>query len=131
MYTYKILEVCKVVDGDTVDVLLDLGFSITLKQRIRLAEVDAPELTSKDAKERQLGIQAKDYVSGWIKSSQSPLLIRTTKDDKYGRMLGHIYNEQSELNRSLVDMGYVWPYDGETKSKDLTKLSGWSSISNQ
>jgi len=125
MYEYKILEICKVVDGDTVDMILDLGFSLRLKQRIRLAEIDAPEILSKDDEERRLGFVAKAYVEEWLKSSDS-LRVRTVKGDKYGHMLGYVFNDKSQLNTDLVELGYAWKYDGGTKSKDFSKISGWS-----
>ena len=129
MYEYKVLEVCKVVDGDTVDVVLDLGFSLRLKQRIRLAELDAPEIFSKDPVERKIGFAVKEYVEDWLQANAANLTVRTVKGDKYGHMLGHfVSGGGSELNQILLDLHYVWAYDGGTKSKDLVKLSGWSSL---
>lgn len=125
MYEYKVLEVCKVVDGDTVDVVLDLGFSLSLKQRVRLAGLDAPEILSKDAEERKLGFEARDYAQFWL-SSKMPegVTIKTSKDDKYGHILGVLSSRDgSVLNDLLVHKGYAWSYKGGTKLKDFDKLA--------
>lgn len=128
MYTYKVLEVSKVVDGDTLDLIVDLGFSLRLKERIRLAGLDAPEILSKDPIERRLGFAVKEYVEDWLRANTGNLMVRTVKGDKYGHMLGYVSSSSSELNKDLLDLRYVWPYDGGTKSKDMEKLSGWASL---
>ena len=122
MFEYKIKEVVKVVDGDTLDLIIDVGFSIFIKQRIRINRVDTPESNSKDIQERQLAFEAKEFVSIWL-VNQNHLYIKTTKDDKYGRMLGEIFNENNEcLNDVLIQKGYAWEYDGGAKSKDVNLL---------
>lgn len=125
MYEYKVLEVCKVVDGDTVDLVLDLGFSLTLKQRVRLAGLDAPETLSKDAEERKLGFEAKEFAQAWLTSKMAVgVSITTSKDDKYGHILGTLVSRDgSNLNQLLVHKGYAWSYSGGTKVKDFDKLA--------
>ena len=122
MFHYKLNGVLKVVDGDTLDVSIDLGFSITSIQRIRLSGVDTPETNTKDDMERKLGNDAKSFVSNWV-SEQKQMTIKTTKDDKYGRMLGEISGDDGlTINQILLEKGYAWPYDGNAKNKDLTYL---------
>jgi micrococcal nuclease len=121
MYEYKISNVLKIVDGDTVDLSLDLGFYVTVVQRIRLDGVDTPEVHSKDIQEKTLAQEAKQFVTKWFEENKE-LTIKTKKDDKYGRMLGEIYCKDKSLNKILVDMGYGWEYDGTEKKKDLSIL---------
>jgi micrococcal nuclease len=122
MYEYKLNSVVKVVDGDTVDVSIDLGFSVTTVQRIRLIGVDTPETNTKDELEKTMGNEAKQYVTDWV-SKQKQMHIKTTKDDKYGRMLGEIFGDDGHtINQLLLVNGYAWSYDGNTKNKDLTYL---------
>lgn len=122
MYQYKIKELVKIVDGDTVDVVIDLGFDITRKERVRLNGIDTPETLTKDAVEKKYGLEAKEYVEKWF-SKQKEIVIRTYKDDKYGRTLGDFYgNEEKTLNTLLVEQGFAWVYDGNTKTKDFSIL---------
>ena len=107
MYQYKIKEVVKIVDGDTVDVVIDLGFDITRKERVRLKGIDTPETLTKDAVEKKYGLEAKEYVEKWF-SEQKEILIRTYKDDKYGRTLGDFYGQgEKTLNTLLVEQGFA------------------------
>ena len=122
MYEYEITKVEKVVDGDTVDVMFDVGFSMFRKERVRLHGIDTPETASKDQQEKALGKEAKEFVAKWLRS-QKELKARTTKDDKYGRILAHIYGEGGVcLNEEMVRLGYAWAYDGGTKVKDIPLL---------
>jgi len=122
MYEYKITEIVKIVDGDTVDLIIDLGFNILCKERIRLNRVDTPESNSKDEKEKLLALEAKEFLSLWL-TNQNDLKIKTAKDDKYGRYLGEIYGDQHLcINDLLIEKGYAWEYDGGTKKKDLKIL---------
>ena len=123
MYEYRIVGTPKVIDGDTLDVVLDLGFKIQTWERCRLAGIDAPESRTTNLKEKQYGIAAKQFVEDWLKC-QPKLWARTTKDDKYGRMLVEIYSDSSivSLNSLMINEGYAWGYAGETKVKDFTLL---------
>lgn len=122
MYEYNINEVLKIVDGDTVDILIDVGFDMLRKERVRLNRIDTPESSSKDITEKQLGLEAKEYLTNWLKKNKK-LRIKTIKDDKYGRILGDIFNETGEcINDLLIEKGYAWSYDGGTKTKDLNIL---------
>ena len=106
MYEYTIKEITRIVDGDTLDIVFDLGFSMFTKQRVRLNRIDTPETNSKDALEHKLGIEVKEFVAMWC-ASQDIMRIKTSKDDKYGRMLADIYGKDDIcLNDLLVTSGY-------------------------
>ena len=122
MYEYAIKEIIKIIDGDTVDILFDLGFNVFHKERIRLAGIDTPESNSKDLHERILAEDAKTFLSVWL-VNQNQLKIKTTKDDKYGRMLGEIYGDNNIcINNLLIENGYAWKYNGDAKIKDFSLL---------
>ena len=87
MYTYFVKSVDRVVDGDTVDISIDLGFSLTKKERVRLAGIDTPESRTKDLAEKKMGYQAKDFLEMHLMEAKR-LTVKTEKDGKYGRMLG-------------------------------------------
>ena len=122
MYEYSIKNVVRVVDGDTVDVEIDLGFSLTKKERIRLAGIDTPETRTKNDEEKKLGIDAKEYLTMRLDACEN-LIVKTEKDGKYGRMLGWLFDDDNRsINRDMVDLGYAWTYGGGTKDKDLKEL---------
>ena len=121
MYEYEI-KVQKVIDGDTIDVLFDVGFSMFREERVRLAGIDTPETATKDKREKAFGTEAKVFVGEWLRGKKN-LRAKTTKDDKSGRILAHIYDEEGKcLNEEMVARGYAWKYDGTTKTKDLNVL---------
>lgn len=121
MYEYS-ASLIRCVDGDTVDVLVDLGFNITKKERVRLLGIDTPESSTKDLVEKKLGIEAKEYITQWF-AKNTPFRLQTTKDDKYGRILGVFTGlDEKTLNSRLVDEGYAWAYNGGTKVKDFAIL---------
>jgi micrococcal nuclease len=126
MYEYFVKEVKNVVDGDTIDVIIDLGFDILFASRVRLAGIDTPESRTTDKAEKALGIEAKEYLKKQLKDAKS-VVIRTEKMDsseKYGRILGWVYvNGDSEsLNNKMINDGYAWGYLGDTKIKDFEAL---------
>jgi micrococcal nuclease len=126
MYEYFVKEVKNVVDGDTIDVVIDLGFDILFASRVRLAGIDTPESRTTDKAEKALGIEAKEYLKKQLKDAKS-VVIRTEKMDsseKYGRILGWVYvNGDSEsLNNKMINDGYAWGYLGNTKIKDFDVL---------
>jgi micrococcal nuclease len=126
MYEYFVREVKNVVDGDTIDVLIDLGFDILFESRVRLAGIDTPESRTTDKAEKALGIEAKEYLKKQLKDAKS-VVIRTEKMDsseKYGRILGWVYinGESDSVNNKMIKDGYAWGYLGETKIKDFEVL---------
>lgn len=92
VWTFPILAVRKVVDGDTLDLELDLGFSISIRQRVRLRGIDTPEIASKDAGDRERAKAAREFTAAWC-ARQAEIRAETTKDDKYGRMLAELVGD--------------------------------------
>lgn len=126
MYEYYVKSVDKVVDGDTIDVTIDLGFDILYRSRVRMAGIDSPESRTRDLEEKAMGLEAKDYLKNRLKFAKK-IVIRTEKLDsseKYGRILGWIFldDETTSVNNQMIMKGYAWQYDGSTKDKDLGKL---------
>ena len=123
MYEYRVLRIEKVVDGDTVDIVIDLGFSLTKKERVRLSGIDTPETRTKDLEEKELGMDAKNFLTRRLDDAVGyNLVVKTEKDGKYGRMLGEFHIGDINLNEEMYDRGYAWRYDGGTKKKDLLDL---------
>ena len=129
-YNFRVTEITKVLDGDTIDVLIDLGFDLFKKERVRIAGVDTPEKRTRDLEEKALGIDATNWLKEKLESTlagDDELTIRTELVGgvgKYGRLLGWLYVGESELslNELMITEGYAWPYDGGTKEKDFEEL---------
>jgi micrococcal nuclease len=126
MYEYNVKKVIKVVDGDTIDVDIDLGFKISYTQRVRLAGIDTPESRTKDLREKALGLEVKNKVKIAIENAKR-VVIKTELPDsteKYGRILGWVYLDGAakSLNEQLIDEGYAWAYMGASKVKDFDAL---------
>jgi micrococcal nuclease len=113
MYQYKIKKIHRIIDGDTVDVEIDLGFGITLSQRVRLKDIDAAETRTKDLKEKAEGLMAKQWLEKEL-SKPGEWIIETTKDDKYGRILGTLYlvGDPVTINERMLNEGIAEPYSG-------------------
>ena len=129
-YNFRVVKINRVVDGDTIDVTLDLGFSLTKKERVRIAGVDTPEKRTRDKEEKILGIDAtnwmKEKLTETIKGDEE-LVIRTELKGgvgKYGRLLGWLYigDDEFSLNEQMITEGYAWAYDGGTKQKNFNDL---------
>jgi len=129
-YNFRVVEINRVVDGDTIDVTIDLGFDLYKKERVRVAGVDTPEKRTKDDEEKALGYDAthwlEDNLNGAI-SGDDDLVIRTELVGgvgKYGRLLGWLYIGDGEvsLNEQMITEGYAWAYDGGTKQKNFEEL---------
>jgi micrococcal nuclease len=129
-YNFRVIEINRVLDGDTIDVTIDLGFDLYKKERVRVAGVDTPEKRTKDEEEKALGYDAthwlEDKLTGAI-AGDDDLVIRTELVGgvgKYGRLLGWLYIGDSELslNEQMITEGYAWSYDGGTKQKDFEEL---------
>lgn len=123
MYEYK-CNIIRVVDGDTVDVDIDLGFGVWLKkQRIRLYGIDTPESRTRDKVEKKFGLMAKDYLVSHLGETST---LRTKKDGrgKFGRILGEfvVYDPATDAYRSvnemLVESHHAVAYHGQSK-KDI------------
>jgi micrococcal nuclease len=109
----------KVVDGDTVDLIVDLGFDVHHKIRVRLHGVDAPETRTVNKAEKEAGLKAKEFVKSWSETHLT-VLIETVKDknEKYGRVLAKIYADENKsecLNERLISEGLAKAYFGDKK----------------
>jgi micrococcal nuclease len=127
MYEYRVKKLLNVVDGDTIDVDIDLGFDISLSKRVRLAGIDTPESRTSDKFEKTLGLEAKEYLKRYLKDAEQ-IVIKTELPDsseKYGRILGWIYVDKLEIsiNQKMIEDGYAWGYMGDTKVKDFAALA--------
>lgn len=127
MYEYRVKKLLNVVDGDTIDVDIDLGFDISLSKRVRMAGIDTPESRTTNKIEKALGLEAKEYLKKNIKDAKD-IVIKTELPDsseKYGRILGWIYADGSSksINEMMIEDGYAWGYMGDTKVKDFDVLA--------
>ena len=129
-YNFRVVKINRVVDGDTIDVTIDLGFDLLKKERVRIAGVDTPEKRTRDKEEKVLGIDATNWMKEKLEGAidgESELTIRTELKGgmgKYGRLLGWLYigDENVSLNEQMIDEGYAWGYDGGTKQKNFEEL---------
>ena len=125
-YIYRIKSVLKVVDGDTIDASIDLGFDISLEKRIRLAGVDTPESRTTDLKEKVMGLESKEWLKKKLEGAKD-IIIKTELPDsteKYGRIIGHLFinGQETSLNNQMITEGYALAYDGGTKDKNFDVL---------
>ena len=115
-------KVLNVIDGDTIDLLIDLGFNVHHQIRVRLNGVNTPESRTTDLEEKALGLKAKDFTKDW--TTRHPVVfVSTVKDkkEKFGRILALIYSDEKKtacLNEDLIGSGYARAYNGE-------KRDGW------
>ena len=129
-YNFRVTKINRVVDGDTIDVTIDLGFDLTKKERVRVAGVDTPEKRTRDKEEKALGIDATNWLKEKLQTAvagDDDLIIRTELVGgvgKYGRLLGWLYigDERVSINEEMISEGYAWPYDGGKKQKDFEEL---------
>tara|TARA_Y100000022_G_scaffold72751_1_gene62641 strand:- start:158 stop:565 length:408 start_codon:yes stop_codon:yes gene_type:complete len=124
------VEINRVLDGDTIDVTIDLGFDLYKKERVRIAGVDTPEKRTRDLEEKALGLDATNWMKKELEGAiegEDDLVIRTELVGgmgKYGRLLGWLYigDAQVSLNEQMIEEGYAWAYDGGTKQKNFEEL---------
>ena len=129
-YNFRVTEINRVLDGDTIDVTIDLGFDLYKKERVRVAGVDTPEKRTRNLEEKALGIDATNWLKKKLEDTiagEDELTIRTELVGgmgKYGRLLGWLYigEDALSLNEQMITEGYAWAYDGGTKQKDFEEL---------
>ena len=129
-YNFRVTEINRVLDGDTIDVTIDLGFDLYKKERVRIAGIDTPEKRTRDLEERALGIDATNYLKKKLEDTiagDEELTIRTELKGgmgKYGRLLGWLYigEDSVSINEVMITEGYAWAYDGGTKQKNFEEL---------
>ena len=129
-YNFRVIKIDKVLDGDTIDVTIDLGFDLYKKERVRVAGVDTPEKRTRNLEEKELGIDATNWLKKELEdvlAGDDELIVRTELHGgvgKYGRLLGWLYvgDETVSLNEQMITQGYAHAYDGGTKDMNLEKL---------
>ncbi len=129
-YNFRVTEINRVLDGDTIDVTIDLGFELFKKERVRIAGVDTPEKRTRNLEEKALGIDATNWLKEKLEGAlegEDNLVIRTELVGgvgKYGRLLGWLYlgDSESSLNEQMITEGYAHAYDGGTKDMNLEAL---------
>ena len=116
-FSYRVNKVTKVVDGDTIDVIIDLGFDIMYKSRVRLFGIDTPESRTRDLVEKKYGLMSKDFLKDKLKNAEK-IVIKTHKGEetgKFGRILGEIFCDNVNINRQMCDVGHAVAYYGQSK----------------
>ena len=116
-FSYRVNKVTKVVDGDTIDVVIDLGFDIMYKSRVRLFGIDTPESRTRDLVEKKYGLMSKDFLKDKLKNAEK-IVIKTHKGEetgKFGRILGEIFCDNVNINQQMCDVGHAVAYYGQSK----------------
>ena len=127
MYEYKCKEIKKIVDGDTVDVVLDLGFNIFHSCRVRMAGIDTPESRTRDLDEKARGKLAKEFLKNWVteyENNKKNIVIKTKKEKakgKFGRVLGELWVEGVNVNEDMMESYHAVPYSAQNK-EEVKKL---------
>lgn len=120
MYEYK-CKVVRIVDGDTVDVDIDLGFGVWMhKERIRMYGIDAPESRTRDLEEKKYGLASKQYITDML-DDDGGIILKTHKDSegKYGRILGELWRTTTyadkSINEYMIEKHHAVRYMGQSK----------------
>ena len=116
-FSYRVNKVTKVVDGDTIDVIIDLGFDIMYKSRVRLFGIDTPESRTRDLVEKKFGLMSKEYLKEALKKAEK-IVIKTHKGEetgKFGRILGEIFCDGVNVNQQMCEVGHAVAYYGQNK----------------
>jgi endonuclease YncB( thermonuclease family) len=114
MYTYKISNVDRIVDGDTIDVTIDLGFKILTKQRIRMYGINTPETRTRDKQEKQRGLAAKARLVELLQT-ENDIILKSHGVGKFGRGLGELFINDTNVNETLVNEGHAVKYFGGSR----------------
>ena len=131
LYNYK-AKLLRVIDGDTIEVTIDLGFDISINQIVRIARIDTPEIRTSNALEKEAGITIRNYVETILTFKTFNIsTIKGSSSDKYGRYLAEIYVEDENdhpfsLSSRLISLGFAHVYDGKAKEiwsdEELVKI---------
>ena len=116
MYEYK-CDITRVVDGDTVDAEIDLGFDIVYKSRVRLYGIDTPESRTRDKDEKARGLMSKDFLSNMLKKGDVIIKPKPDTKGKFGRILGELHVGDTNINQSLIDNFLAVEYYGQSKEE--------------
>tara|TARA_R110001599_G_scaffold80502_1_gene217426 strand:+ start:562 stop:909 length:348 start_codon:yes stop_codon:yes gene_type:complete len=112
MYEYKIKTIDHIVDGDTFDCTIDLGFNISHKIRVRMWGINTPESRTRDLEEKARGLESKKRLMELLEEKSDMLVLATKEKGKYGRYLGIVYAGGKDVNRLLIQEGYAVEYFG-------------------
>ena len=114
-YSYRVKNIVKIIDGDTFDCIMDLGFDVLLEARVGMMGIDTPESRTRDLEEKKFGLLAKQ----WLKDNLHGEIVITTAVDnekgKFGRILGTVWAEGKNLNQSMIDEHMAVAYFGQSK----------------
>ena len=116
-FSYRVDKVVKIIDGDTIDVIIDLGFDILYKSRVRLFGIDTPESRTRDLTEKKFGLMSKKYLTDRLKKANK-ITIKTHKGEetgKFGRILGEIFCDGDNVNQAMCTEGHAVAYYGQNK----------------
>ena len=110
MKFYYAVDIVKIVDGDTVDVRIDLGFDVWHKCRVRLVGINAPESRTRDKEEKERGLAAKEWLIDRL--ADESVELHSQGKGKYGRVLGELYIDETNINQEMIEVGHAVAYDG-------------------
>ena len=115
-YSYRVKSIKKVIDGDTFDCIMDLGFDVLLEARVRMMGMDTPESRTRDLEEKKFGLLAKEYLT--MKLEAEDIIVRTEVDNekgKFGRILGWVWADDVNINQQMIDENMAVTYHGQSK----------------
>jgi len=121
MYEYR-CEVVKIIDGDTVDVDIDLGFGVWLKkERIRMFGIDTPESRTRDLEEKKYGLAAKEFLTKWLSAGNITLKTQKDAEGKFGRILGELWYGDVNINQKMIEEHHAVEYKGQSKDEIVSE----------
>ena len=115
-YSYRVKSIVKIIDGDTFDCIMDLGFDVLLEARVRMYGIDTPESRTRDLEEKKFGLLAKDWLGNHLNDN---IVISTELDNekgKFGRVLGTVWAEGININEKMIEEHMAVRYHGQAKS---------------
>ena len=115
-YSYRVKSIKKVIDGDTFDCIMDLGFDVLLEARVRMMGMDTPESRTRDLEEKKFGLLAKEYLV--MKLEAEDIIVTTEVDNekgKFGRILGWVWADDVNINQQMIDENMAVAYHGQSK----------------
>ena len=121
MYEYR-CEIVKIIDGDTVDVDIDLGFGVWLKkERIRMFGIDTPESRTRDLEEKKYGLAAKAFLTKWLSAGNITLKTQKDAEGKFGRILGELWYGDVNINQKMIEEHHAVEYKGQSKDEIVSE----------
>jgi micrococcal nuclease len=121
MYEYR-CEIVKIIDGDTIDVDIDLGFGIWMRnERVRLYGIDTPESRTRDLEEKKYGLAAKEFLTKWLSAGNITLKTHKDAEGKFGRILGELWYNDVNINQKLIEEHHAVGYHGQSKDEIVSE----------